>query len=116
MRKIRSTLYTNPSILKTNLRKRSRCPMIKPIPKLLYIAYGTAKDHPLDYKWYPESSHDIKIYKSSQNDYYINVPNITFPSFVDNHILPYPVRTRLKFHGSFANEEFLRNEAGFLYI
>ncbi|GFY06423.1 hypothetical protein TNCV_3652101 [Trichonephila clavipes] len=59
----------------------------------------------------------IEIYKTSPNDYYIYVPNITFPSFVDNHILPCPVKTRLKFHGSdrFADVEFLRTEAGFLY-
>ncbi|GFW26010.1 hypothetical protein TNCV_3316821 [Trichonephila clavipes] len=59
----------------------------------------------------------IQIYKTSPNDYYIYVPNITFPSFVDNHILPCPVGTRLKFHGSdrFADVEFLRTEAGFLY-
>ncbi|GFT23944.1 hypothetical protein TNCV_3207901 [Trichonephila clavipes] len=59
----------------------------------------------------------IEIYKSSQNAYYIYVPNITFPSFVDNHILPCPMGTRLKLHGSdrFANVEFLRTEAGFLY-
>ncbi|GFX70755.1 hypothetical protein TNCV_1337171 [Trichonephila clavipes] len=36
---------------------------------------------------------------------------------LDNHILPCPVGTRLKFHGSdrFADVEFLRTEAGFLY-
>ncbi|GFT36441.1 hypothetical protein TNCV_2990761 [Trichonephila clavipes] len=58
----------------------------------------------------------IEIYKTSPNDY-IYVPNITFPSFVDNHILPCPVGTRLKLHGSFADVEFLflRTEAGFLY-
>ncbi|GFY61711.1 uncharacterized protein TNIN_226171 [Trichonephila inaurata madagascariensis] len=62
----------------------------------------------------------IEIYKSSQKYYYIYVPNVTFPTFVDNHILPCPVGTRLKFHGytseGFANVEFLRTEAGFLYI
>ncbi|GFT38382.1 uncharacterized protein TNCV_3064361 [Trichonephila clavipes] len=62
----------------------------------------------------------IEIYKSSQNYYYIYVPNIIFPTFVDNHILPCPVGTRLKFHGyafdGFANVEFLWTEAGFLYI
>ncbi|GFW11221.1 uncharacterized protein TNCV_5132321 [Trichonephila clavipes] len=61
----------------------------------------------------------IEIYKSSPNYYYIYVPNITFPSFVDNHILPCPVGTRLKFHGyasdRFADVEFLWIEAGFLY-
>ncbi|GFX60688.1 hypothetical protein TNCV_4917381 [Trichonephila clavipes] len=57
----------------------------------------------------------IEVYKTSPNDYYLYVPNITFPSFVDNHILPCPVGTRLKFHGSFADVEFLRTEAGFLY-
>ncbi|GFU02099.1 uncharacterized protein TNCV_533181 [Trichonephila clavipes] len=61
----------------------------------------------------------VEIYKSSQNDYYIYVPNITYPSFVDNHILPCPVGTRLKLHGyasdRFANVEFLRTKAGFLY-
>ncbi|GFW94129.1 hypothetical protein TNCV_1978691 [Trichonephila clavipes] len=58
----------------------------------------------------------IEIYKTSPNDYYIYVPNITFPSFVDNHILPCPVGIRLKLHGSdrFADVEFLRTEAGFL--
>ncbi|GFW25990.1 hypothetical protein TNCV_3316621 [Trichonephila clavipes] len=59
----------------------------------------------------------IEIYKTSPNDYYIYVPNITFPSFVDNHILPFSVGTRLKFHGCdrFADVEFLRTEAGFPY-
>ncbi|GFS80753.1 hypothetical protein TNCV_86691 [Trichonephila clavipes] len=61
----------------------------------------------------------IEIYKSSQNDYYIYVPNITYSSFVDNHILPCPVGTRLKLHtyasDRFADVEFLRTEAGFLY-
>ncbi|GFU74715.1 uncharacterized protein TNCV_2431051 [Trichonephila clavipes] len=61
----------------------------------------------------------IEIYKSSPNAYYIYVPNITFPSFVDNHILPCPVGTRLNLHGyasdRFANVQFLRTEAGFLY-
>ncbi|GFS58302.1 uncharacterized protein TNCV_2474821 [Trichonephila clavipes] len=62
----------------------------------------------------------IEIYKSRQNYYYIYVPNINFPSFADNHILPCPVGTRLKFHGyasdRFADVEFLRTEAAFLYI
>ncbi|PRD26071.1 UNVERIFIED_CONTAM: hypothetical protein NCL1_39097 [Trichonephila clavipes] len=56
----------------------------------------------------------------SQIYFYICVPNITFPTFVDNLILPCPLGTRLKFHGyasdGFANVEFQRTEAGFLYI
>ncbi|GFU24925.1 uncharacterized protein TNCV_339831 [Trichonephila clavipes] len=62
----------------------------------------------------------IEIYKSSQNYNYIYVPNRTFSTFVDNHILPCSVGTRLKFHGyasdSFVNVEFQRTEAGFLYM
>ncbi|GFW46575.1 hypothetical protein TNCV_1936451 [Trichonephila clavipes] len=46
------------------------------------------------------------------------IPNDTLPRIrKDNHILPCPVGTRLKFHGSdrFADVEFLRTKAGFLY-
>ncbi|GFY42079.1 uncharacterized protein TNIN_188241 [Trichonephila inaurata madagascariensis] len=62
----------------------------------------------------------IEIYKSSQKYYYIYAPKITFPTFVDNHILPCPVGTRLKFHAyasdRFANVEFQRTEARLIYI
>ncbi|GFX42420.1 uncharacterized protein TNCV_1519841 [Trichonephila clavipes] len=73
-------------------------------------------ENELNFKW-----KDPKVPRFlSKLFYYIYVPNITFPTFVDNHILPCPVGTRLKFHGyasdGFANVEFQRTEAGFLYI
>ncbi|GFU00052.1 hypothetical protein TNCV_2345961 [Trichonephila clavipes] len=66
----------------------------------------------------------IEIYKS-HGRYFIVVPKVTFPTFVENYILPCLVGTLLEFHGfplafftdapGVPNVQFERTEAGFFY-
>ncbi|GFY11863.1 hypothetical protein TNCV_4973631 [Trichonephila clavipes] len=64
----------------------------------------------------------IEIYKS-HGWYFLIVPNVAFPTFVENYVLPCRVGTHLKFHGfplafftdapCVLNVQFERTEAGF---
>ncbi|GFT38383.1 hypothetical protein TNCV_3064371 [Trichonephila clavipes] len=66
----------------------------------------------------------IEIYKS-HGWYFIIVPKVAFPTFVENYVLTCRVGTHLKFHGfplafftdalGVLNVQFERTEAGFFY-
>ncbi|GFX37475.1 hypothetical protein TNCV_1906251 [Trichonephila clavipes] len=66
----------------------------------------------------------IEIYKS-HGGYFIIVPKVAFPAFVENYVLPCRVGTHLEFHGfplafftdapGVLNVQFQRTEAGFVY-
>ncbi|GFY32662.1 hypothetical protein TNCV_674171 [Trichonephila clavipes] len=66
----------------------------------------------------------LEIYKS-HGWYFIIVPKVAFPTFVENYVLPCRVETHLEFHGfplafftdvpEVLNVQFERTEAGFFY-
>ncbi|GFS98128.1 hypothetical protein TNCV_3850001 [Trichonephila clavipes] len=66
----------------------------------------------------------IEIYKSNGR-YFLIVPKVAFPIFLENYVLPCRVGTHLKFHGfplafftdapGVLNVQFERTEAGFFY-